>query len=99
MSRDVVGLDLSLVATGVAAADGSTSTLRTRLVGMERLAWLADHIAFETCDADLVVIEDVPHGARNNAAGPLSMLHGIVRLAWFRAGRSFVTVTPATLKK
>lgn len=97
----VMGLDLSIRATGVAAPAGEWfGTIKPKTEGDARLVEITDQVMdlVGLYDPALVVIEDLPHGARNNAAGPLGMLHGAVRLMLMRHGMHYVTVTPATLK-
>ena len=94
----VLGLDLSLSATGVAAPDGTTSTIKTRdRDGDRRLAQIRDTIAGLCGGADLAVVEDLPTHAYS--AGITGMVHGAVRVALLDAGVPYALVTPATLKK
>lgn len=98
------GLDLSLSCTGIARADGRTERLEPRRSdGIMRLAWLRDAILDRVVDdldrgEDLVALEDLPHGVRNAAAGPLGMLHGVIRLALVEMEYPTLLVTPSTLK-
>ncbi|MDT0306841.1 Holliday junction endonuclease [Streptomyces sp. DSM 44917] len=96
----VVGLDLSLTGTGIAQADGSTTTVRTRAsAGDRRLLTIAlavrDAVSI-TDGVDLVVIEDLPKHAM--AAGITGMVHGVARAVLLETGTPYVTVAPATLK-
>ncbi len=109
----IVGLDLSLTATGV-AHDFGTATLTSRAKGAERLAVLL-HLAGSLCGfkfhdydaapefsaADLVVIEGYSMGTarQSSHAHGLGELGGVVRLALFEAGIAYVDVAPASLKK
>jgi len=101
---ELVALDLSLAATGVAFVEVDDqvvlSTLRSDCIGVDRLCALVDGV-LDLVDGDvgLAVIEDLPIGARNNAAGPLGMLHGAVRVALHRSGIDLAFVPPASLKK
>ncbi|MGW7355149.1 Holliday junction endonuclease [Streptomyces sp. NPDC054802] len=101
----VVGLDLSITATGIAYRDGSTGTCGgaadlkdRRLLVIEQ--WVS--IAIGGPDTglgplpDLVVIEDLPTHAR--AAGVTGMVHGTVRTLLMRQDVPYVVLTPATLK-
>jgi Holliday junction resolvasome RuvABC endonuclease subunit len=107
MAFGIMGLDLSLVATGLALTDPrdgnsiETRTLTSRNRGVERLAGYVDEIMAAAMGyrLTLAVIEDLPIGARNNAAGPLGMLHGAVRVALWREGYEIVLAAPASLKK
>lgn len=103
----VVGLDLSLTATGIAARDGSTCTCTTktihgdhRLVDIERAILVAFGLLADGYFApppDLVVVEDLPTHAQG--AGKTGMVHGVARLLLVRFAIPYVTVPPATLKK
>ena len=96
----VLGLDLSLTATGVCLTDGTTLTIKTRQKdGDRRLVHIADAIASLVGDGstvDLAVVEDLPKHAM--AAGITGMVHGVVRAVLLRAGIPYTLVVPATLK-
>lgn len=96
----VLGLDLSLTATGVCLTDGATLTVKTRQKdGDRRLVHIADALASMIGDGstvDLAVIEDLPKHAM--AAGITGMVHGVVRAVLLRAGIPYALVVPATLK-
>jgi Holliday junction resolvasome RuvABC endonuclease subunit len=103
---NIVALDLSLTCTGYAyQANGDQSPIvgtmvpGAKLRGVERLAYLRDAIVeLYVDDVDLVLIEDLPHGSRNAAAGALGELHGVVKLSLHARGIVPVLVPPATLK-
>jgi len=101
----VVGLDLSLSATGVAydpddsgvvvghtITTSPVDTIEQRLGEIVRWARVC---AVQT--ADLVVIEDFV--TRSPAASTLGMVHGCVRLELHRLAARVELVPPATLKK
>lgn len=96
----VLGLDLSLTATGVCLTDGITLTIKTRQKdGDRRLVHIADALASMIGDGstvDVAVIEDLPKHAM--AAGITGMVHGVVRAVLLRAGIPYALVVPATLK-
>lgn len=103
----VIGLDLSLTATGIAYADGTTATVKTRQKdGDRRLLHIADAIKWAIGEGQgpmgtdvrpsLAVIEDIPQNSF--AAKPISMVHGVVRTVLLEAGVPYVLVTAATLK-
>lgn len=110
---NVVGLDLSLTATGVATEAG-VEVLATKLRGCERLAWLRDAVlGFADPGssahlqrrpdalfpvADLVVVEGYAYG-RANQAHQAGELGGVIRLALHEAAIPFVIVPPSSLKK
>lgn len=100
MTPTVVGLDLSLSATGVAQANGCTILAPPgKLVGVGRLAWFRDSIGYlASTGPDLVVVEGYSFGTTHNAhhAGELG---GVVLLALFDAGVPVAVVAPSCLKK
>ncbi len=107
MTPNVIGLDLSLTATGVAWHDG-TNTLKSPCKGMQRLAHLRDHLLAVchgplglTVRVDLVVIEGYSMGTarQSSHAHGLGELGGVVRLSLWEAGVPYVDVPPACLKK
>lgn len=97
----VVGLDLSLTATGV-AADGATGwsvrTIASVHKGERRLVVIRDEVLEASHGADLVVIEGYSYGSKYGAhqAGELG---GVVRVALFEAAIPFAVVAPLTLKR
>jgi Holliday junction resolvasome RuvABC endonuclease subunit len=97
---NILALDLSLAATGVALPDGTLYTEKPSTKGDRRLCEIARAIGqqLNTRDIDLVVLEDLPMGIRNAAAGALGMLHGAVRYKLIRLDVPYLLVPPATLK-
>lgn len=94
----VVGLDPSMTATGIAAADGQLSVVGgDSKLGDERLCRIADAVALAVAEADLVVIELLPQHMK--AAGITGMVHGVIRLTLLNAGVPYVHLSPATVKK
>ncbi len=104
----VVGLDLSLTATGVAYSDDSVGTIKTRATDRDRrLGQIRQHLAatirgpkltdWSSSPAALVVIEDLPTHAKS--AGITGMVHGIARELLSSADVPYALVPPATLKK
>jgi Holliday junction resolvasome RuvABC endonuclease subunit len=94
----VIGLDLSLTATGIAYADGSTTTVKTRAADGDRrllhiVAAVTEALDPDTC---LVVLEDLPTHA--HSAGITGMVHGAVRAALLDQHAPYALVPPATLK-
>jgi hypothetical protein len=96
----VMGLDLSIAATGwQVAGRGGVLPLLARL-GDSRLVSIEDHVVEQIRilgGVDLVVIEDLPTHA--HGAGITGMVHGAVRPRLIRMGIPYALVTPATLKK
>ncbi len=98
MSAYVVGLDLSITATGVATDEG-TFTISPRSKGDARLREIVDaldpHLA-AVCN-DLIVMEGPV--LRSSAALALGMLHGALRYDLSLSTTPYLVVAPATLKK
>ncbi|MEU8329830.1 hypothetical protein [Micromonospora sp. NPDC048839] len=95
----VVGLDLSMTATGIAWCDGTTYTIKPKKDGDARLFEIESEIAraIEGRAIDLVVIEDLPTNAKS--AGITGMVQGVVR-AWLRHHQvPYALAAPASLKK
>lgn len=104
----VVGIDLSLTATGIAYADGSTVTIATKgLTGPARLIHVRDAVraALDVAEfaPDLVVLEGYAFG-RPAQAHQMGELGGVVRVALHEEAIEFpemrwAVVPPAKLKK
>lgn len=94
----ILGLDLSITATGVARHDGQTYTIKPSSTGDRRLIEIRDvvHLAVGACD--LVVIEDLPP-IRAHALSILGMVHGTIRTALMAWGIPYVLVPPGSVKK
>lgn len=93
----VVGLDLSIAATGIAVDYGpGTFTIQPRTLGDHRLPELRDRVAGHCDNATLVAIEGPV--LRSQAAIALAMLHGVIRAALIDQGTPYVLVAPASLK-
>lgn len=95
---NVVGLDLSLTATGV-AHDRGKGIITTRARGMERLARIRDDVITCCLGADLVVIEDYAFSRGESHSHALGELGGVVRLALWEAAVTYVDVKATNLKK
>lgn len=100
----VVGLDLSITATGICDARGNCRTVGgPSTMGDGRLVTIADAVIFDIgldewlAKNTLVVIEDIPTHA--HGAGITAMVHGAVRSRLVDQGTPYVLVPPATLKK
>ncbi len=97
---NILGLDLSLAATGVATPDGETLLLETSPSQEDDAR--VDDIAAGIGDlllgqVDLVVMEGGVF--RSQAAFRLGMVHRAARVAIRESGRPFILVAPAALKK
>lgn len=106
---DVIGLDLSITATGLCDVTGYCSTVggpaklgdrRLSIIceAMDlRLAGMVDGGLTRIDPVDLVVIEDIPTHA--HGAGVTAMVHGAIRLRLLEWLVPYALVPPATLKK
>ena len=94
----VVGLDLSLTATGIARTDGTTTTIRSKARGMERLDVITDVALCAVNLCDLVCIEGYSYGSRSSQAHALGELGGVVRHELWKNGHVYRDVPPSTLK-
>lgn len=98
---EVIGIDPSLTATGVAYGNGSLDTIKTRAKDKDRrLCVIFDGIEFAVSRTEthaIAVIEDLPKHAM--AAGITGMVQGVTRLVLNEANVPYVTIPPATLKK
>lgn len=102
---NILAVDPSLTATGICYPDGSTETLKTRLTGMDRLAWIRDEVACR-CDLpdcmqrmDLVVLEGYSYGSKGRAVVNIGELGGVLRLWLSEYGPAYVEIPPTCLKK
>lgn len=102
----IIGLDLSLTATGIAWCnddDHATTTLRppSKMRGGERLHWIIGQIARRGLfEADMVLVEELPtYGQHGNTATKMAELHGVVKYEMFRqCGRTPTMVIASQLK-
>jgi hypothetical protein len=98
---NVVGVDLSLTATGIATAAG-LHLLSTDRRGEDRIDWIADQLVSYYAapgDTDLVVLEGLSHGSQGNKVHEIAGLHWHVRAILFRFAIPTAVVPPSTLKK
>jgi len=98
--RPIVGVDLSLTATGVALA-GGPRLIRSKRKGLARLHEISGEILdIARAEPDtLVIIEGYSFSSHAAHAHELGALGGVVRYRLWRRGIAFVDVAPATLKK
>jgi Holliday junction resolvasome RuvABC endonuclease subunit len=106
----VLGLDLSLTATGVALPDGTSYTIKlgaqytiklgAQWKGMDRLRRIRSEVfdAVAVHAVDLVAVEGYSYNSRNGGE-KLGELGGVIRLALYDYGIDYVDVPPASLKK
>ncbi len=104
MSTVVVGLDLSLTATGVgvvtAIMRNAETIRRPQYRGTERLRSIRDAVInrVDGIRPALVVVEGYAHG-RTNQAHQLGELGGVVRVALDELGQRWCELPPSSLKK
>lgn len=102
---NIIGLDLSLTATGV-AGDQKPGVISykmppqaSELERVKRLKYLGVAIDKACRGANVVVIEGHSFGSRNTHAHSLGELHGIVKVTLLQRATPFVIVPPSVLKK
>ena len=94
----IIGLDLSITATGVATADDRTFTVRTRAKdGTHRLNVIQAAIEPVLDGVDLAVIEG-PGRFLGNTGHIIGEVHGAVKALLNANGIQHVAVSPASLK-
>lgn len=100
----IVGLDLSLTATGVAVHRDSEWGLSTispppKSSGMERLDYLARKISGSSIGASLIVCEDIAFSRNMVGHSEIVMLHGLLRHGWWYDRVPLILVSATSLKK
>lgn len=97
----VIGLDLSITATGVADVMGDTFTIAgSAKDGDWRIHTIASTVAVLAADGcDLVVLERLAQGRHGGNGLAAAQVMGAVKDRLMRAGCRYVEVPPATLKK
>ncbi len=105
----ILGVDPSLTALGLALPDGTTTTLRTKLTGCDRLIWLRGKVIERAevygrsgvwDEVQAVAIEGYSMGSpgRGTHAHAIGELGGVLRVALHERSIPVVEVPPATLK-
>jgi Holliday junction resolvasome RuvABC endonuclease subunit len=95
----IMGLDLSITATGVCLPDGTTYTIKTKTVDRDRrITIIRDRIAMDLWGVDLVVLEDFPARLQAAAAKAIGITHGAIRALLLDFGVPYVVVPPSSLK-
>lgn len=96
----VMGLDLSLTATGVAYPDGLAGCIRSKKRDAERLVEIRGRIEAGLLDypTDLVVIEGPAFG-RPNGMHALGQLAGVVYVRLLELEQKHLEVPPSCVKK
>jgi hypothetical protein len=101
MTLKVLGLDLSMTATGICLPDGHARTVTTDAKGGDgRLAVIRNAVvgAAGLNGVDLAVVEEAPPGLKGPAIKAIHMVHGAVRTALLDLGVPYAVVNPSTLK-
>lgn len=99
MTIRVLGLDLSMTATGIAFPNGNTSTVATNAKHRDaRLVVIRDAVTLALTGVDLVVMEEAPPGLKGPAIKAIHMVQGAVRVALLDMGVPYAVVNPSTLK-
>lgn len=99
MTARVIGLDLSLTATGIASMTGAR-VFKPKSVGMQRLCDVRSDIALTLCvGGPLVVIEGYSYGSKFSHAHALGELGGVIRHYLHVNGIPYVDCPPKLLKK
>lgn len=93
----VLGLDLSLTATGYAYNDEVVGVIRSKANGMRRLKEIRETVIEFAIVADVVVLEG--YGFDSQKAVVLGELGGVVRLELYDRRIPYVEVPPALVKK
>lgn len=104
--KNIVGIDPSYSATGIAYGDGTTGIVKWQ--GRERcrlldahdqitsgLLWRTEQRSFTP---DLVVIEGYSHGSKHSTH-KMGELGGVIRLALMHASIDYLDVPPTVVKK
>lgn len=101
MTIKIIGLDLSMTATGICLPDGGTLTVKTDPKhGDRRLVQIKNVVAeaVRINSVDLAVLEESPPGLKGPAIKAIHMVQGAVRTALIDVGVPYAVVNPSTLK-
>jgi Holliday junction resolvasome RuvABC endonuclease subunit len=101
MTMNVLGLDLSMTATGICLPDGRTLTVATNAKDRDyRLVVIRNEVrgAVIATRPDLVVMEEAPPGLKGSAIKAIHMVQGAVRVALLDLEVPCAVVNPSTLK-
>lgn len=99
MTANIVGLDLSLSATGIAMVDG-VDVYQPKTTGVVRLALIRDRVIEAVGHRSrIAIIEGYSYASKFSYAHALGELGGVVRLALMEHGVDYYVVPPSTLKK
>lgn len=97
---NIVGLDLSLTATGICNQNGNPFVFKSKKRGIDRLCDIRTAVASAVCApvATLVVLEGYSY-ASGHQAHQLGELGGVIRHYLYTEQFRYVDIAPATLKK
>lgn len=102
MTLNVMGLDLSMTATGICLPGGSAWTVATDAKTKDRrLCVIRDAVTTALTGADpvdLVVMEEAPPGLKGPAIKAIHMVQGAVRTLLLDTSVPYAVVNPSTLK-
>ena len=101
-----IGLDLSLTGTGIAVINQNdkiahVETLKNKLRGEERLAYLEDAIrgTLNIYPPSLICVEGYAMGIRTGQSFSIGELGGVIKLMLWEEEKDFHIVSPTSLKK
>jgi Holliday junction resolvasome RuvABC endonuclease subunit len=94
----IVGIDLSLTATGICCDDNCCTTIEPKTVGMARLNDIRGALEHHMM-ADLVMLEGYSYASRHSHAHALGELGGLIRWSLWKSHIPYVDIPPSTLKK
>lgn len=95
----VLGLDLSLTASGIATCTGAVHVIKAKTKGMARLAEIRAAVERELVpDIELAVIEGYSFGSKGSHLREIGELGGVVRMLLWDHCVPFLEVSPSTLK-
>jgi Holliday junction resolvasome RuvABC endonuclease subunit len=97
---NIIGMDLSVRATGLCFRDGTAVVVKPKSQGDARFDEIAQRVMgfVRACDAHLAVIEKAPPGLKGHA----DLIYGVqavIRTELVRAGIPYAEVDPNKLKK
>jgi len=98
-SVKVLGLDLSLTATGIYCDVCGGEVFKPKTKGAERLQAIRAAIAAHYEHSDVAIIEGYSFGSQGRATFNIGELGGVTRLSLYDASIPFIEVAPAALKK
>ncbi len=98
---NILGLDLSLTATGIAEPDGCPQTFKSAHRGVDRLVDIRNAVISwaRTCRVDLVALEGYSFASKGSGIYQIAELGGVVRVALHEHDIPLVVIPPACVKK